>query len=529
MAASMNFCPGGAEFDDDDEFDDGFIFDAEGVNGFRTSSSDHSFSNGNTNNYSDRGGFGSPSKSKKSKPFKTEQSKIRSREPATVGSDDFRMAVLRGNLDAVKSFIDQGYNVNTVLKCGWTPLMYAASSALPHVVKFLLDNGADPHSHKDMYTVLMAACGSTASNEEDILQCVGYLLEKGVNINAHDRYHMSPLIYACREGRARVASKLLDNKANINKQDSRGWTSLSWAVSKNHQAVVRVLIERGADKNKLQCDGQTALDMAIAQDLQTIVKLLGGDPENGNNSATQNAAYTTTNGWPPQSNDNIPETTSSSKSAIIYGELELFLTGLGLNHLVQLFQDQHVEFDMFLRMTDEDLSKMGINQIGIRKKILDGIHAVHTRDWEKGSLPSIPVNRKLRCVEAVAIAANICKHTKYLSSTIGYIADQVTVNSSVLEVQDGSTPKQLQKLCEETQANAVMLEKELERLSSRLKKVFQKRNVDPPDLVTPPVEPRSRTNYKRVILVVGLCVPVGVMLYFGKHLVQRVDRSLSPK
>lgn len=41
-----------------------------------------------------------------------------------------------------------GYKVNTVLKCGWTPLMYAASSALPQIVKFLIDNGADPHSHK---------------------------------------------------------------------------------------------------------------------------------------------------------------------------------------------------------------------------------------------------------------------------------------------------------------------------------------------------------------------------------------------
>ena len=35
---------------------------------------------------------------------------------------------------------------------------------------------------------------------------------------------MSPLMYACREGRVKVVSKLLDNNANINKQDSRGWT-----------------------------------------------------------------------------------------------------------------------------------------------------------------------------------------------------------------------------------------------------------------------------------------------------------------
>lgn len=38
------------------------------------------------------------------------------------------------------------------------------------------------------------------------------------------RYHMTPLIYAAREGREEVVTKLLDAGANINKQDSRGWT-----------------------------------------------------------------------------------------------------------------------------------------------------------------------------------------------------------------------------------------------------------------------------------------------------------------
>lgn len=48
---------------------------------------------------------------------------------------------------------------------------------------------------------------------------------------------------------------------------------------------------------------------------------------------------------------------------MIYGELELFLTGLGLNHLVQLFQEQQVDFDMFLRMTDEDFIKVNLHYI----------------------------------------------------------------------------------------------------------------------------------------------------------------------
>lgn len=53
---------------------------------------------------------------------------------------------------------------------------------------------------------------------------------------------------------------------------------------------------------------------------------------------------------------------------MIYGELELFLTGLGLNHLVQLFQEQQVDFDMFLRMTDEDFIKVNLHYISSMTK-----------------------------------------------------------------------------------------------------------------------------------------------------------------
>ena len=44
---------------------------------------------------------------------------------------------------------------------------------------------------------------------------------------------------------------------------------------------------------------------------------------------------------------------------------------------------------------------MGIDQIGVRKKILDGIHTVHKRDWEKGSLSSVKYNKKMRSVSQV--------------------------------------------------------------------------------------------------------------------------------
>lgn len=46
------------------------------------------------------------------------------------------------------------------------------------------------------------------------------------------------------------------------------------------------------------------------------------------------------------------------RSVVKYGELELFLCGLDLSDYVNLFQQQHVDFSIIMRMTDEDLIKV---------------------------------------------------------------------------------------------------------------------------------------------------------------------------
>lgn len=69
----------------------------------------HMFQNGNNNHYEDRGGFGTPSLNSKSSRTNSVLSLERKmKEATTVGADDFRMAILRGNLDAIKTFINKG-------------------------------------------------------------------------------------------------------------------------------------------------------------------------------------------------------------------------------------------------------------------------------------------------------------------------------------------------------------------------------------------------------------------------------------
>ena len=48
----------------------------------------------------------------------------------------------------------------------------------------------------------------------------------------------------------------------------------------------------------------------------------------------------------------------SEASLLSYGDLELFLAGIGLSSLVPLFKQHHISFSEFLRLTDSDLQKV---------------------------------------------------------------------------------------------------------------------------------------------------------------------------
>jgi len=46
--------------------------------------------------------------------------------------------------------MNSGIDVNISFNTGWTALMYAAHSAVPETVDYLLHHGADPNAHKGL-------------------------------------------------------------------------------------------------------------------------------------------------------------------------------------------------------------------------------------------------------------------------------------------------------------------------------------------------------------------------------------------
>ena len=98
---------------------------------------------------------------------------------------------MRGNVDGVKSLLDQGVDVNAKNSYGDTALVGACIAGQIDVVRLLLARGAD--------------------------------------INRAGNIGYTPLFEAVLQGNADIARILIDKGANVNKEDDLGDTALTWA------------------------------------------------------------------------------------------------------------------------------------------------------------------------------------------------------------------------------------------------------------------------------------------------------------
>ena len=183
--------------------------------------------------------------------------------------------------DGLKKLIKAGADVKVVSNdSGQTTLMLAAYNGTAGMVKILLDKGVSVDA-KDKYgdTALMKA---VSINRVEI---VNLLLKSGADPNVLSYYFNtchSALINAVQMGDVKVIQILAANKADVNLGCQNGDTALITAVRRNHITAVKTLIEAGADLKGKQ--GQMALMYAKERqsnahesnksDYQEIIKLL---------------------------------------------------------------------------------------------------------------------------------------------------------------------------------------------------------------------------------------------------------------
>ena len=337
--------------------------------------------------------------------------------------DLLSLAVMKGNMELCHSFLS-----HLPLRSGWTALMYACNYGNVEEVKLLLEKGADPNAPVDMFTPLMAACSCSSVRIENS-DIVELLVNKGSVINDSDQYHMTSLMYAAREGKLKIVQFLVKHNLHMNAQDDIGFSALTWAASRGHMKICKVLVDAGANPDLQTMDGSTPAEIAEIHS-QTLTSNFLSNCTSDNDTTTMQL-------------ESLPDTEQvevQPQKTIQYGDLELYMSGLDLAQFIPTFPEHHVNFDFLLKVTDDDLKQIDISQLGMRKKILNATYDVHKKTWQASSLASLAYSKALSATDALAMVSNVNQHVVYMSSSIGYVDDQIICKPVILEgAPEGAT------------------------------------------------------------------------------------------
>jgi ankyrin repeat protein len=170
---------------------------------------------------------------------------------------EIHKAVIKGSLDKVAALLkDHPEQLESKNDLGRTPLHLAVIHNKLEIAELLLANGANVNARDpDQHTPLIWTQWIYNHDKMERL-----LLAHGADVNLTDRWNMSALDYAAKQGQIDDAKILRANDANIN-EIVTGATPLYFAVIGTHTKVVELLLANGADPNH-KVGGYTLLHFA---------------------------------------------------------------------------------------------------------------------------------------------------------------------------------------------------------------------------------------------------------------------------
>ena len=151
----------------------------------------------------------------------------------------FLQAIHEGNQTVVDLFVRSNFNIHITDQDG-TPVLLTAL--------------------KKGYTVI-----------------AGILINKGADVNVHDRMGVTPLLLVCSKqlpGYKTIAEMLIQKGAYVNDRNSQGFTPLLLSLSTGPSEVAELLIDRGADVFARGKDRKSALALAESAGNTHIAELL---------------------------------------------------------------------------------------------------------------------------------------------------------------------------------------------------------------------------------------------------------------
>ncbi len=148
-------------------------------------------------------------------------------------------------------------------------------------IKTLLLSGANIDKLDiDKSTPLLLAIESSYLDKIEKEEIVNILLDLDANVNASNRYKITPIKAAIKRGYAEIIKALLNKGTNVNTRDNCKSTPLLLAIecsnlNKNDKKeIVNILLNFGANVNSSNCYKTTPLNAAILRGYVDIIKTL---------------------------------------------------------------------------------------------------------------------------------------------------------------------------------------------------------------------------------------------------------------
>src|SRR5258708_2065410 len=164
------------------------------------------------------------------------------RVPFEAFPDDPIRAAYRGDVEAMRQFLDDGFPVNAGNEVGYTALMGAARGASLDVIRFLLTRGSQAAlADKRGYTALHWAVAQPVRDASRQVACLCALLDTGATPNAQNEEGTTPLMNAAWFGCDDSVRVLLRRGADPLVRDSKGRTARELASERGHKDVEELL------------------------------------------------------------------------------------------------------------------------------------------------------------------------------------------------------------------------------------------------------------------------------------------------
>ncbi|XP_027749491.1 ankyrin repeat, SAM and basic leucine zipper domain-containing protein 1 isoform X2 [Empidonax traillii] len=405
-------------------------------------------------------------------------------------NEALKKALFRGDVSLIEELLNSGISIDINFQFGWTPLMCAASVANSAVVRLLLDRGANACFEIGKYTVLMAACTAQAS-EENILKTVELLLSRNADPNLSCRKQMTALMYAARKGYARVVALLVAHGSHINAQDENGYSALMWAAQLGHRSVILKLLELGADRDLQTKDEMTAADLAKINkhsEIFGLLSLAANDVQGRYHKTVEQEAICK---FLTAISDN------RVGSCSLLDDMEVFLHGLGLEHIRGLLKEQDLTLRELLIMKKDDLIKIGITNPGDQEKLLGAINELQV-DEERLEDFSEVLKLELSEDEFYKFLQKLNKECNRLIIPVQNMNNHFLKNSHKMVLQWAPTETYI-KLCKDLVCSVKKLGEEVAKLKDL---VVEREQKNEPSQVKLPK--KAATLEKRLVKMGGV-------------------------